>query len=396
MLSPGSLYRKILAGISGANWFGRVLLISGGLLIVAATIFVLTPQFRTGFHTGLFVSQILNAPIKPQSWFTREPLREQLNYPRPVGEGSADLYRIPDHQRRAAVLLFLGANAAGRDDPDVINLGNALARAGFVVMLHWSPTMVLQNTIDLNEIENLVWAFRYLLEQDFVDRRRAGMGGFSVGGSFVLIAAADPRIRDDVVFINSFGAYYNAQDLFLQIASRTRFYDGLQEPWEVDRLTWLVFANELIGSVDDPAEHELLEQRFLRNDEAGDLGLEDLSDQAQAVRKLLEGTTLEEAATLFRRMPAEFHQKITSISPSSHVHDLKARVMVMHDRHDSLIPVGESRRLAAALRRKEDFRYTETRMFDHVRAGSGGDLWQLIAEAGKMYRHMYGIIRVAR
>jgi hypothetical protein len=58
--------------------------------------------------------------------------------------------------------------------------------------------------------------------------------------------------------------------------------------------------------------------------------------------------------------------------------------------------VGESRRLAEALRRKEDFRYTETRIFDHVRAGSGGDLWLLITEAGKMYRHMYGIIRVAR
>ena len=62
-----------------------------------------------------------------------------------------------------------------------------------------------------------------------------------------MIAAAGPRIRDHVVFINYFGAYYDAQDLFLQIASGNSFYEGHQEPWEIDRLTQLVFANEMIG-----------------------------------------------------------------------------------------------------------------------------------------------------
>ena len=79
------------------------------------------------------------------------------------------------------MLIFLGANAAGRDDLDVINLGDALARTGFVVMFHWSPTMGLQNNIDPEEIEGLVQAFQYLLAQNYVDRARAGMGGFSVG-----------------------------------------------------------------------------------------------------------------------------------------------------------------------------------------------------------------------
>jgi hypothetical protein len=81
-------------------------------------------------------------------------------------------------------------------------------------------------------------------------------------------AAADPRIRDDVVFINSFGAYSNARDLFLQIASRTRFYQGLQEPWEVDRLTWLIIANELIETVDDRSDQEILKRSFLQTEGA--------------------------------------------------------------------------------------------------------------------------------
>ena len=387
-------YRTLLIKFGGRR-FRRISLILLSLLVATAAIFVLAPPAKAGLHTSLFVLQILDAPVKPQSWVTKEPLREQVTYPTPRGEGVADIYRIPGDERRAAVLIFLGANAAGRDDTDVIKLGDALARAGFAVMLHWSPTMGLQSNIDPNEIESLVWAFQHLRSREFVDQRRAGMGGFSVGGSLAMVAAADPRIRDHVVFINSFGAYYDAQDLFLQIASSNSFYEGHHEPWEVDQLTRLVFTNEMIESLEHPAERELLEFRFLRNGDVVESALVDMSDHAQIVWRLLEGPTLEEAGALFENLPPEFRQQMVGISPSSHVADLQARVMVLHDEGDLLIPVGETRRLAAALQERGDFRYTETRIFDHVRPGEGGDFWLLIAEAAKLYWHMYGIIRVA-
>ena len=387
-------YRALFV-IYGDRRFRRISLILLSLLIAAAAIFVLAPQAKAGLHTSLFVLQILDSPLKPQSWITKEPLRDQVTYPTPRGEGVADVYRIPGDGRRAAVLLFLGANAAGRDDTDVIKLGDALARAGFVVMLHWSSTMGLQSNIDPNEIESLVWAFQYLRSREFVDQGRAGMGGFSVGGSLAIVAAADPRIRNHVVFINSLGAYYDAQDLFLQIASGNSFYEGHQEPWEVDQLTRLVFANEMIESLERPAERELLEFRFLRNGGVAESTLVDLSDHAQIVWRLLERPTLEEAGALFQNLPTEFRQQVAGISPSSHVADLQARVMVMHDEGDLLIPVGETRRLAAALQGRGDFRYTETRIFDHVRPGGGGDFWLLVTEAAKLYWHMYDIIRVA-
>ncbi len=245
---PGLVYRR---------WFFLVCAAAGLFLLVIGSIFILLPPVKAASHTAFFVLQTLDVPFKPQPWFTTTPLREEIQYPRSDGQGLADIYRIPDNQRRAAVLIFLGANAAGRDDPDVINLGDALARTGFVVMFHWSPTMGLQNNIDPEEIEGLVHAFQYLLAQDFVDRGRAGMAGFSVGGSFAMVAAADPRIRDDVVFVNSFGAYYDAEDLFLQVASRSRLNDRESGPWNVDRLTWLVFGNELTETLDNPAEQEL-------------------------------------------------------------------------------------------------------------------------------------------
>lgn len=377
------------------GWLYRVYLALGAVLVVLTVVFTLVPQAWIGVQTGLFVSQILDAPIKPQSWFNSQPLRKEITYPRPDGEGVADLYRIPDDRRRAAVLVFLGANAAGRDDPDVINLGNALARAGFVVMLHWSPTMGLRLNIDPDEVENLVWAFQHLKSRELVDRQRVGMAGFSVGGSFAMVAAADPRIRDDVVFLNSFGAYFDARDLFLQVASRSRFFEGQQEPWEVDRLTWLIFANELIESLDDPMERDLFNRRFLQGEDVSEKELADASRQAQTVRRLLEGTTLAEAETLFQDLPVGLRSDLQRISPSAHISGLKARLMIMHDRGDRLIPAEESRRLVQALAGRGDFRYTETKIFDHVRPGSESGTWALISEALKLYRHMYGIVRVA-
>ena len=377
------------------DWLYRLYLALGLVLVALTVIFTLIPPAWVGVQTGLFVSQILDAPVKPQSWFNSQPLRQEISYPRPDGEGVADLYRIPDDRKRAGVLIFLGANAAGRDDPDVINLGNALARAGFVAMFHWSRTMGLRLNIDPDEVENLVWAFQHLRSQEFVDQNRIGMGGFSVGGSLAMVAASDPRISDDVVFLNAFGAYYDVHDFFLQVASRSRFFEGQQEPWEVDRLTWLVFANELIGSLDDPKERELFNRRFLQGEDITEEELAATSSQAQTVRLLLEGTTLEEAETLYQSLPAGLRRDLQRISPSAHISGLKARLMIMHDRGDRLIPAAESRRLVQALEGRGNFRYTETEVFEHVRPGSDSGIWALISEAFKLYRHMYGIVRVA-
>ena len=374
----------------------RWLAIGLAVLSVALTIFVtLTPQGQAGFQTALFVTQVLGLPVKPQSWFTADPVREAVTYPQAQGTGVADLYRIPDDKERAAVLIFLGANAAGRDDEDVVNLGNALARAGFVAMFHWSPMMALQHNIDPNEIENLIWAFQYLEQRDFVDQDRVGMGGFCVGASFALVAASDSRIKDDVAFVNAFGPYYDARDLLLQVASRSRYYQDQTDPWNPDSMTRKVFANELIEAMDDPQSRDILSRIFVEKQRVADEEVEGLSDQARAVHQLLTGTTREEAERLYLTLPADFREDMAEISPRSYVSDLEARIMIMHDRDDDLVPSAESRRLADALESRGDFRYTEVLAFDHVRPTSGGGLGSLLKEGYKLFKHMYGIVRVA-
>ena len=375
----------------GASWLFQFLVVVGALL----TLFIaLTPQGKAGFHTVLFVTQVLDLGIKPQTWFTGEPLRHEVHYQSSDGTTVADVYRPDDDKRHAAVVLFLGANAAGRDDEDVVNLGKALAGAGYAVMFHWSPTMALKANIEPAETGNLVWAFQYLAEREYVDLDRVGLGGFCVGASFALVAAADPRISEHVHFVNAFGPYYDARTLVLQAASRSVEYQGEWTPWDPDRLTMKVLANELIEVLDDPVDADVLTRRYLNLEQVSVGELDALSPQGKTVVQLLDGTTPERAVDLYQSLPQQFRVDLEGISPSTYVDDIRAKLLIMHDRNDRLVPAAESRRLLAATEDRGDVRYTEVLAFEHVRP-SGGGLGDLLGEAARLFRHMYSIIRIA-
>ena len=225
----------------GAIWLLRLLALAVLLITLAIA---LTPHGRTGLRTTLFVLQLLEQPLKPQSWTSDEPLRQVAAYVSSSGSDVADVYRMPDGSPRAAVLLVIGASPEGLDDPNAVNLGMALARAGFVTMMHWSPTMGLEANISPTEPENIVQAFLYLENQDYVDRERVGLGGFCVGASLALVAAADPRISDRVAFVNAFGPFFDAEKLLVQAASRSVTHEGEQVSWQPDPRTLRVSRAE--------------------------------------------------------------------------------------------------------------------------------------------------------
>ena len=372
----------------------RIVLKALGLTALALLILAtVTPQGRTGMRTLLLLPQMLpTIPVKPQEWVAAEPTRREVAYPQLSGKGVADLYVPPGRGRHGGVLLFLGVNPAGRDDERVVGLAKGLARAGVVVMIPWSDTMT-QKRIALEEVDNLVRAFQYMRNLNEVDPDRLGMGGFCVGASLSAVAAQDPRIREQVEFVNFFGGYYDARDLVRSVVTKSRFHNGNTEAWSPDSLSEEVVAAHLIESLPDPQERSALTARFIGEGNGAEAGPGALSPGGQAVHALLSGPAIEEVDGLIARLPEKALETLRTISPSTHIEDLSARVLIMHDREDSLVPSEESRRLAEALGDDQDAYYTEFSLFQHVDPTRPASPPVFAREAFKLFLHMYNILR---
>ena len=361
-------------------------------LSIVATAFVLywTPQVRATLRSIGFVAQVLpTVPVKPSQWFTATPERIEISYPLDNGvTGIADLYIPAGGGEHSAVLFFLGVNPAGKDDERIVNLGNAVARTGIVVMIPWSERMA-QRRVTEQEASDLVRGFEHLRSLDMVDENGVGMAGFCVGASLMMVAAQDERIRDHVKVVNSFAGYYEAEDLIASVVSARRFYDEESGPWEPDRLSVQVVRTHLLESVDDPVERATLADTIENNA----VTPSNLSPDARLVYDILNAPDLETAHRLIALLPSESLETLRSISPSANIDSLRAKVLVMHDRQDRLVPSEESRRLVDALRSRRDVHYTEFSFFDHLDPSARVGNLELAREGAKLFLHIYKIMR---
>jgi hypothetical protein len=381
-----------------------VRLVFAGLLPILGLMLLLSwPKGPRSFaKTLLFVTQVLPLPAKPLQWITRTPVREPVNFLVAHGEGSADIYRLPGSRKRAGVLVFLGIIPVPRDDPRVANLGNALARLGFVALFPWSPSMIGKR-ITPEEPDNMVRSFIYLRDLDYVDEGRVGMGGFCVGASMLLIAASDQRIRDQVAVVSSFGGYHNMADMLVQICTHTSFYKRAEDPWTVNHLSAEVMSHQIVEGLEAEFDRKVLTNMFLAGEPHPGAGPPaELSSDGTYVYYLLRSMrdsnhrlTVEGATELVKRLTPRYQEGLMKISPVAVISKVRAQVLIAHDVEDTLVPVEESRRLAEALAARGNFFYTEFSLFTHVTPDKQVGKLTFIKEATKLFRYTYNIIRLA-
>jgi dipeptidyl aminopeptidase/acylaminoacyl peptidase len=301
-------------------------------------------------------------PSAPIDWMTREPVIESVTYETLDGEVNAELYRPPGPGPHPAVVLCLGVVPFGVDHPQIPRLKAALARSGFVALIHWSDAMRDRRLVP-EDRDNIAAAYDYLVRRPDVDPARSGLYGTCVGGSFALLAAAHPSIRDRVAFVGAFAPYSSMWTLARDIASGTRSNDGTIEPWAVDPLTRDVFVRSVTDTL-LPREAGLLRDAFATG---GAVDRAVLSADGRAVHALLTATDSAAADVALRQLAPAMRDRLDAMSPLRHIDDIKAALILLgHDRDDLVIPVGESRRLASALSGRAGAEYTEYAMFQHA------------------------------
>lgn len=352
-----------------------------------------TQPIRAAARAAVFFLKVFPMlPSRPVDWVTKPPVIEKVRYPTRLGPAEGDIYRPSTDGPHPGIVVCLGVVPFGVDHPQVPILGKALARAGFVALLYWSPAM-RDFRLDPEDAENIALAYHWFIQLPYVDPAGSGLLGTCVGGSFALLAAANPLIRDRVAFISAYAPYSSMWTFARDIASATRSGEDGREPWRVDPLTRKVFIHSLTAWL-EPGEADRFQNAFA--DERGHLDGCGLSADGHAVYSLLTAQDEGEAETALHRLPATMQARLAALSPLNYLKDIHAPLIILlHDRGDQVIPIGESRCLLPALAGHAGVRYTEMQ-FSHLDPVKGKlPFLRLIRELGKFFLAVYPLFRQA-
>ena len=358
------------------RWLRRIGLV---LLAVLVALIAWEPS-RVAFQTAVMLPNLLDAGPKPLNLFSEAPRRSAVPY-RTVGADDepelAELW-LPawaSAERPAgAMLLVLGVNNVGRNHPAVERVADGLARTGVAVLVPDSRVL-LEGRLELGEVDGVVRAFQVLAGRPEVDPTRLGIVGFSVGGSLALLAAGDPRIAEEVRWVNAFGAFADASTYLAAVSAHAyRSSDSTEVPWTPSDLAREVHLNFLLDMVSNTSDRTALDDAFRAVIVDGakpspDPALrEDLeTSAARSVQDLLTAGTLERATVAISRLPRRARSFIEAISPIRDVDSVRADVHLMHETEDHHVPFVETEALAAAYQQAGVLAaHTEFRLFDHV------------------------------
>src|SRR5256714_2666550 len=269
------------------------------------------------------------------------------------------------------VMLVNGATDKGNDDPEPRRLGEALARAGYMVMLPEFP-FIKAGRLERDASSMLDAAFARAIARSETKGMAVGAFGFSVGGGMLLAAASRPGALSGASYIGALGAYFDLDTYVASVLSLTQRRNGTLEPWDADaevRLRLPVAAAEALGDAND-RERITTELRVgsgrLSGEPPNGLGTE-----GAALWRVLTATDYDIAVERLHLLPASLREVFDSLSPRTTWSSLRPPVFWLHDIGDRFEPVSEAE-TAAARSHVGQTRFQRTALLSHAAALGAG------------------------
>jgi pimeloyl-ACP methyl ester carboxylesterase len=265
---------------------------------------------------------------------------------------TGDLYYPGD--RVPAIVLIPGAVEGGKDDPRVVRSARALARAERAVFV---PKLELAERRFVEEdIDRIVRVARTLYSHPLV-QGRVSILGFSFGGSFGLIAAADPRLAGRLEQVAVFGAYFDLVGVIQAVTTGVSLVDGRRIPWEPHPVAAEILEDVAIRLV-PPEGRDVLAAAL-----EGSVSPDELPPALRSVYELLRNDDPERTFQLAARLPDQAVDALERFSPSAVAAHITAPVIAMHSLDDPAVPYGEALRLVDGL---PGTSLTSVSLFRHV------------------------------
>jgi len=282
--------------------------------------------------------------------------------------------------RHPGILLVNGATSLGNDDPETRRLAEALARAGYLVMLPEFPFMVA-GRFDALATSQIDAAFAVLLARPQARPQVSGAFGFSVGGGLLLAAAARDGALAHAAYLGALGAYFDIDTYLASVIGGAQERGGKIVGWEPSveaRFRLPVAAAEALS---DARDRDRVSSA-LANGLIGVSGPPppDLGPEARALWSALGATDYATALDRLRHLPSPLRQRFDDLSPRTRWASVAPPVYWLHDERDAFEPVAEAER-AAATQHRTATRLQLTRLLSHAAAvgegarREGPDFW---------------------
>ena len=284
-------------------------------------------------------------------------------------------------ERHPAILLVNGASPFGNDDSETRRISDAVARAGYVVMLP-EFDFLKQSRFERSAPQRVDAAFAALLRRREVDPTRAGAFGFSVGGGILFAAAALPDAAlADARYLGALGAYFDLRTYLASVVSWTQVRAGTPEPWTPDPIVREGLPSAAAQSLATPADRERLVAAI--HETGGPLTADAPSDLGPEAAALWRALATRDHATALARLsalPSGIDATFRALSPATRWSEIRVPVYWVHDEGDRFEPVSEAER-AAMTPHRNTTRLQLTRLLSHAAAldpaarDRGVDFW---------------------
>ena len=244
--------------------------------------------------------------------------------------------------RHPAMMLVNGATSLGNDDPETRRLSEALARAGYFVMLPEFP-FLKAGTLERDATAYIDDAFRVMSERPETRKMPRGAFGFSVGGGMLLAAAARSGALQHAAYVGALGAYFDLDTYLASVLSRTQHRHGALEPWDAHEEVRLKLPIAAAEALADPADRAVVTEALRASGgRLAGVAPNGLGSEAVSLWNALVATEYEVALARVRALPPTLRDVFARLSPSTRWADIGAPVFWLHDVGDRFEPVSEA------------------------------------------------------
>lgn len=357
------------------------------LLVALAVVFVVVwwpLAIGPAMRGGIVVLDVYSSALYGENWAARitpEPRVEEQRIAL-AGEDARVTWWIPGAgAAHPGMLVVNGASELGNDDAETRRISEALARAGYLVMLP-EYSFLKEARLERTAPAKVDAAFAALLARSDVDTARAGAFGFSVGGGILFAAASAPGAAlARAKYLGALGAYFDVRSYLASVVSGTQLRHGVLEPWTPDPEARLKLPVGAAQALRDAHDRETVVAAIRSG--GGPLAADPppgLGDEAESLWRALAATDYAEAQTRLARLPATLQATFATLSPATGWARIRAPVYWLHDEADRFEPVSEAER-ALAVPHQGKTRLHLTRLLSHAAAvdkgarQQGPDFW---------------------